>query len=96
VAPHDGNCAGHSWMGMNILVERAILQTGWEKEQVIPADSLVEDKELNLAYQAQVVVMTAPMNHLGHLAGYVQRSVVWMDHNFGICGQTITNFVIKK
>ena len=79
-----------------MVVERMILQEGWEKEQATPADSLEEDKVLGrLAYQGQVVVMAALMNRLEHLAGYVQRNVVEMDHNSGICGQTMTIFLIK-
>jgi hypothetical protein len=81
-------------MQMGNLVERAIRLVDWENEQA--DDSLDENKEMErLAYQGQVIVTVALMSHLGRLVGYVQRNVVGMGHNFGICEQTITVFVIK-
>ena len=79
---------------MNTLVERVVLQKGWEKEAT-RGDGLEEDKLERPAHQDQVVVMVALMNRLGLLGGYVQGNVVGMDHNFGICGQTIAKIVIK-
>jgi len=80
---------------MDTLVERMILQKGWEREQARRGDSLDEDRLERLAHQGQVVVMAALMNHLGPLEGCIQGNVVGMGHNFGICGQTIAKFVTE-